>query len=71
MIRNDDSYNLLARPVALEHQNPTIIDDRDIEALALSAHIDADPYSHASSMPHPAPSALWLSAEALTNPSLP
>lgn len=53
MIRNDDSYNLLARPVALEHQNPAIIDYRDIEALAPSAYIDANPYSHASSMPHP------------------
>jgi len=30
----------------------SLIDDRDVEALSLSAHINADPRSHASSMPH-------------------
>jgi hypothetical protein len=32
----------------LERQNLAIIDDRDIEALPLSAHINAGPRSHAS-----------------------
>ncbi|HXZ75176.1 MAG TPA: hypothetical protein VEH31_30495 [Streptosporangiaceae bacterium] len=40
--------DLLARQVALERQNPAIIDDRDVEALSLSSHINADPRSHAS-----------------------
>jgi hypothetical protein len=34
--------------VSLEHQNPAIIDDRHVEALSLSADINADPHSHAS-----------------------
>jgi len=34
--------------VALERQNPAIIDDGDVEALSLSAHVNADPHSHAS-----------------------
>jgi hypothetical protein len=40
--------DLFARQVALERQNPAIIDDRDVEALPLSPHIYADPRSHAS-----------------------
>jgi hypothetical protein len=31
--------------VALERQNPAFIDDCDVEALSLSAHINADPRS--------------------------
>jgi hypothetical protein len=47
--------------VALKRQNLAIVDDRDIEALSLSAHIDADPYSHASQHgPPPVTPALWL-----------
>jgi hypothetical protein len=38
--------------VALEVQDLAIIDDRDVEALSLPAHINAHPQSHASSMPH-------------------
>ena len=34
---------LLARHVTLERQDPAIIDDRGVEALPLSAHINADP----------------------------
>jgi hypothetical protein len=45
--------------VALERQNPALIDDRDVEALALSAHINAYPRSHVTKhallqyRPHP------------------
>jgi hypothetical protein len=44
----DDVNDLPARQVALKRQNLAIVDDRDVEALSLSAHINADPYSHAS-----------------------
>jgi hypothetical protein len=47
-IRQDDIDDLLARLVAPELQNPAIIDDRDVEALPLSADINADLHSHAS-----------------------
>ncbi len=48
----DKVYDLPARQASLEHQNPAIIDDRRVEALSLSADINADPRRHASSMPH-------------------
>jgi hypothetical protein len=44
----DTVNDLPARQVSLEHQNPAIIDDRHVEALSLSADINADPHSHAS-----------------------
>jgi len=44
----DDVNDLHARQVALKRQNLAIVDDRDVEALSLPAHIDADPCSHAS-----------------------
>ena len=44
----DDVNDLPARQVALKRQNLAIVDDRDVEALSLSAHINADPDSHAS-----------------------
>jgi hypothetical protein len=44
----DKVNDLRARQVSLERQNPAIIDDRHVEALSLSAHINADPRSHAS-----------------------
>jgi hypothetical protein len=42
-IRTDKVNDLLARHVTLERQDPAIIDDRGVEALPLSAHINADP----------------------------
>ncbi len=42
-IRSDNVNDLLARHAALDHQDVAIIDDRGIEALPLSAHINADP----------------------------
>jgi len=51
--------DLHARQVALERQNPTLIDDGDVEALSLSAHINADPRSHVTKhAPTPVPPAL-------------
>ena len=47
-IRHDKVNDLLARHTALEGQDPAIIDDRNVEALPLSAHINADPESHDS-----------------------
>jgi len=47
-ILQDTVNDLLARHVALECQHPAIIDDRDVEALSLAAHINAHPHSHAS-----------------------
>jgi len=47
-IHQGNVNDLLARQVALERQNPPIINDRDVEALSLSSHINADPRSHAS-----------------------
>ena len=44
----DNVDDLFARPVAQEFQNLAIIDDRDVEALPLPAHVNADPHSHAS-----------------------
>jgi hypothetical protein len=44
----DKVNDLLARQVSLEHQNPAVIDDRQIEAHPLSADINAGPHSHAS-----------------------
>jgi len=55
----------------MERQNLAIIDDRDIEALPLSAHINAGPRSHASKhaplqyRPHPG------RMQDLTGPRLP
>ena len=45
-IRHDKANDLLARQAVLEYQDPAIVNDRDVEALPLSAHIDADPSSH-------------------------
>jgi hypothetical protein len=47
-VRNDNVNNLPARQVALERQDPAIVDDRYVEALSLCAHINANPHSHAS-----------------------
>jgi hypothetical protein len=47
-VRNDNVNDLPARQVALERQNPAITDDRDVEALSLSAHVNANPRSHPS-----------------------
>jgi hypothetical protein len=47
-IRHDKVNDLLTRQAALEGQDPAIIDDRNVEALPLSAHINADPQSHGS-----------------------
>jgi len=52
-VRHDDVNDLPARQVALERQNPAIIDDRYVETLPLCAHINASPHSHASKHPHP------------------
>src|ERR1700730_10930062 len=52
-IGHDKVNDLLARQTASEGRDPAIIDDRNVEALPLSAHINADPQSHESSMPHP------------------
>ena len=71
-VRYDDVNDLPARQVALERQNPAIIDDRYVETLPLCAHINASPHSHASKhAPPPVPLALWLSTQALTDPRLP
>lgn|SRR5262249_52758327 len=40
--------HLPARQAFLERQNLAVIDDRNIEALPPSAHINAGPHSHAS-----------------------
>jgi len=45
--------DLLARQMTLKRQNPAIIDDGDVEALSLPAHINADPRRHTSK--HAAP----------------
>src|ERR1700735_1504716 len=53
-VNRDDSRPILhgkindlrARQVALERQNPALIDDRDVEAFSISAYINADPRSH-------------------------
>jgi hypothetical protein len=58
-IRNDKVNDLLARHMALERPAPAIIDDRGVEALPLSAHINADPSSHESKHAPPPRSALW------------
>jgi len=51
--------DLRARQVTLERQNPALIDDRDVEALSLSAHINADPRSHVNkACPHSRTAAL-------------
>jgi hypothetical protein len=47
-IRHDKVNDLLTRQTALEGQDPAIIDDRNVEALPLPAHINADPHSHSS-----------------------
>jgi hypothetical protein len=47
-VRHDHVNGLPARQVALERQNPAILDDRDVEALALCAHINVNPHSHVS-----------------------
>jgi len=47
-VRYDNVNDLPARQVALERQNPAIIDDRYVETLPLCAHINASPHSHAS-----------------------
>lgn len=39
--------------MTLKRQNTTIIDDRHVEALPFPAHINTDPHSHKSSLPHP------------------
>jgi len=44
----EKANNLPTRQAALERHNLAIIDDRDIEALPLSANINAGPRSHAS-----------------------
>jgi hypothetical protein len=62
-IRYDKVNDLLARQAALESQDPAIIDDGNIEALPLSAHINADPQSHEPSMPHPNTPALRVDEE--------
>jgi hypothetical protein len=66
-VNRDDGWPVLhgkvndlhARQVALERQNPALIDDGDVEALSLSAHINADPRSHVTKhAPTPVPPAL-------------
>jgi hypothetical protein len=47
-IRHDKDNDLLTRQAAPQGQEPAIIDDRNVEALRLSAHINADPHSHES-----------------------
>lgn len=47
-IRTNKVSHLLARQVALERQDPAIIDDRDVEPLPLSSHVNADPRCHES-----------------------
>lgn len=67
----DKVCDLPARQVSLEHQNPAIIDDRRVEALSLSADINADPRSHASSMPHSSTARILTGPQDLTGPRLP
>jgi hypothetical protein len=70
-IRNDKVNDLLARHAALEHQDPAVIDDRGVEALPLSAHINADPWSHKSKHAAPTTSARCTDAEDRAGPRLP
>ena len=71
-LRHDDVNDLPARQVTLERQNPAIIDDRHVKTFPLSAHINANPHSHASKHARPlVPLALWLSTQAQTDPRLP
>lgn len=67
----DKVDDLLAGQVSLEHQNLAIIDDRQIEALPLSADINAGPHSHASKhAPLQYRHALWQGAQDLTAPEV-
>jgi hypothetical protein len=52
-VRHDYVNDLPARQVALERQNPAIIDDRHVKTFSLSAHINANPHSHASKHARP------------------
>ena len=45
--------DLRAGQVALERQNPAIIGDRHVKTFSLSAHINANPHSHASKHARP------------------
>jgi hypothetical protein len=47
-IRHDKLNDLLARQAAPEGQDPAIVDDRDVEALPLPAHINTSPQRHGS-----------------------
>ena len=47
-VLSDNVNDLPARQVALERQNPAVIDDRGVEALSLPAYVNADPNSHTS-----------------------
>jgi hypothetical protein len=49
--------------MALEGQDPAVIDDRKVEALPLPAHINTDPHSHESKLPHTNTPALRMDAE--------
>lgn len=68
-IRYDKVNDLLARQAALEGQDPAIIDDRNVETLPLSAHINADPQSHESKHAPSHTPALRADAENVAGPS--
>ena len=53
LMGRDKVNDLLARQPGLQGQELAIIDDRNIEALAPPAHINADPHRHGDSMPAP------------------
>jgi hypothetical protein len=50
-VLHDEVGHLLAGQVAVQREDLPVIDERDVEALPLSADIDADPGSHVPSMP--------------------
>ena len=64
-IANGKVNDLLARHVALQRQHSAVIDNRDVEALPLAAHINARPHRHTSQH---APSGI---ARILTHPTEP
>jgi hypothetical protein len=51
VVLQDQAGDLVATQMVTQVENPLIIDDRDVEALAFAAYIDTDPPRHKPSMP--------------------
>jgi hypothetical protein len=51
LVLQDQAGDLVTTQMVTQVENPLIIDDRDVEALAFSAYIDTDPPRHKPSMP--------------------